>query len=259
MKNRLCSVDGCSEIHRSKGFCSLHYQRSLKGTYLDSPRKLPAKGQTCSVEDCFESVRCKTLCDKHYDRAMKVDDCPICNKKKQKKATLCSDCWLTESQKHIPTHKTCTRCKVEQPVEKFGLRKANKGSTKWRSRCRTCEAEEQRERSLLKKLSGQKISKSFEDPEQLSIKGLKKYTESLRLPWDLVINEYPEDGNCKICDSGPVGNANRLSLDHDHETGNFRGFLCGNCNTALGLLKDNIEILNKCIEYLSKNQNIKPI
>jgi len=54
---------------------------------------------------------------------------------------------------------------------------------------------------------------------------------------------------CKIC-----GNKiNMISgyIDHNHKTGKIRGILCGNCNTALGLLKDNIDIFKKAIKYLS--------
>lgn len=45
-------------------------------------------------------------------------------------------------------------------------------------------------------------------------------------------------------------NIKRLSIDHCHKTGKIRGLLCSKCNTALGLLKDSIEILEKSIKYL---------
>jgi hypothetical protein len=39
-------------------------------------------------------------------------------------------------------------------------------------------------------------------------------------------------------------------LDHCHETGEFRGFLCSNCNLGLGKFKDDPEILLNAIAYL---------
>jgi hypothetical protein len=58
----------------------------------------------------------------------------------------------------------------------------------------------------------------------------------------------PKPKNCEICNK--ECNAN---LDHDHKTNKFRGWLCLQCNTSLGAVKDKIEILHKMIEYLVKN------
>lgn len=38
--------------------------------------------------------------------------------------------------------------------------------------------------------------------------------------------------------------------DHDHVTGNFRGALCGRCNTVIGMAGDDEAVLAGCIEYL---------
>jgi hypothetical protein len=45
----------------------------------------------------------------------------------------------------------------------------------------------------------------------------------------------------------------KLNVDHDHITGKIRGLLCGNCNRALGLLKDNLETLARLHKYLVKS------
>jgi hypothetical protein len=45
----------------------------------------------------------------------------------------------------------------------------------------------------------------------------------------------------------------KLNVDHDHVTGKVRGLLCGNCNRALGLVKDNLETLVRLHEYLEKS------
>ena len=39
-------------------------------------------------------------------------------------------------------------------------------------------------------------------------------------------------------------------LDHDHVTGEYRGFLCHDCNRALGNFKDSVPMLESAIKYL---------
>lgn len=56
---------------------------------------------------------------------------------------------------------------------------------------------------------------------------------------------------CAVCKSDNPGK-NDWHTDHDHDTEKIRGILCSNCNTALGLLKDDIIRLKAAIEYLSK-------
>jgi len=56
-----------------------------------------------------------------------------------------------------------------------------------------------------------------------------------------------QKGLCAIC--GKEQEA-RLHVDHCHNTKVVRGLLCGNCNRALGLMKDNIEFLLKAVNYL---------
>ncbi len=58
-------------------------------------------------------------------------------------------------------------------------------------------------------------------------------------------------GKCHIC-GVPETECNRaLSLDHNHETGELRGWLCGRCNVAIGLLGDNAGGLYNALWYLS--------
>jgi hypothetical protein len=64
-----------------------------------------------------------------------------------------------------------------------------------------------------------------------------------------------QDGKCGICNiEGGVNNrGGKLAVDHCHNSGKIRGLLCHRCNTAIGLLKDNIESLNSAINYLKTN------
>lgn len=56
-----------------------------------------------------------------------------------------------------------------------------------------------------------------------------------------------QDNSCAICKTMPDRG---LVIDHDHATGLVRGLLCDWCNTALGLLKDDIALLQSAIGYL---------
>lgn len=56
---------------------------------------------------------------------------------------------------------------------------------------------------------------------------------------------------CAIC-AKPCSTGRALALDHDHETGQFRGLLCAHCNMAIGQLQDSVEILRSALAYLVK-------
>lgn len=62
----------------------------------------------------------------------------------------------------------------------------------------------------------------------------------------------PRPAVCDICGEAPRPGERRLSFDHSHATGKFRGWLCGRCNTALGLARDSVEILLKLALYLER-------
>lgn len=64
-----------------------------------------------------------------------------------------------------------------------------------------------------------------------------------------------QNGYCAICNKHVSSCTKDLALDHDHNTGKVRGFLCDLCNQGLGMFKDNTETLFKAIDYLYKHRN----
>lgn len=55
---------------------------------------------------------------------------------------------------------------------------------------------------------------------------------------------------CEVCGTTRV----KLCLDHCHRTGMIRGCLCSNCNTSLGKLNDDYDLILRLAGYLRKHQ-----
>jgi hypothetical protein len=65
----------------------------------------------------------------------------------------------------------------------------------------------------------------------------------------------PKPDACEIC----AGNKGGILFDHCHQRGHFRGWICTNCNNALGMVNDNITHLRKLAAYLERNrENTSP-
>lgn len=87
-----------------------------------------------------------------------------------------------------------------------------------------------------------------DNPEKARDIQLKKYGITAK-DYDSRLEE--QKNLCAICrDSRGKRN---FHVDHDHSTGKVRGLLCGNCNVALGLMRDNPEFLEAAISYLSQD------
>ncbi len=61
-----------------------------------------------------------------------------------------------------------------------------------------------------------------------------------------------QGGACAICKGQPNGPGGRFHVDHCHESNKVRGLLCGRCNTAIGLLGDDPERIEKAAVYLRR-------
>jgi hypothetical protein len=60
-----------------------------------------------------------------------------------------------------------------------------------------------------------------------------------------------QGNRCAICRTDtPRGRRKEWNIDHDHRTGAVRGLLCNSCNGAIGLLKDDPDIIVRAAEYL---------
>lgn len=82
-----------------------------------------------------------------------------------------------------------------------------------------------------------------------SRKKSRAYHAASRARLGLPAPTRPEPSHCECC--GGKGKR-ALALDHCHETGAFRGWLCDGCNTSIGRLGDSIEGVQRALDYLRR-------
>ncbi len=143
--------------------------------------------------------------------------------------------------------KRCTKCLETKSIERFSLARQGVKGPVYRSNCKECQAAAAR--IWLKN-----------NKEQTAV---TKRTFNLKKNYNMTPKEYDDmmesqSGVCGICGNAESalhsnGTPYRLSVDHCHTTGEVRGLLCHSCNRAIGLLKDNVDVLRKAIDYLKGN------
>lgn len=80
--------------------------------------------------------------------------------------------------------------------------------------------------------------------------------EQLKKRWGLTVEQFEsmvaaQGGVCRICQRPEKSEyKRRLSVDHDHLTGEIRGLLCHMCNTGIGKFEDNPALLVAAAAYL---------
>lgn len=60
-----------------------------------------------------------------------------------------------------------------------------------------------------------------------------------------------QGGQCSICGTAPGGE--KLVVDHMHSTGRVRSLLCRKCNSAIGLLRDDPDVIYAAAAYVRKH------
>lgn len=83
-------------------------------------------------------------------------------------------------------------------------------------------------------------------------KGGNSYSYLYKNTKDLANRSKPE--RCEICNTFAKDFKKGLCFDHNHKTGKFRGWICLRCNFAIGLVKEDTDVLKKIIKYLQSNE-----
>lgn len=137
--------------------------------------------------------------------------------------------------------KRCNRCGLGKPHVDFYPLAGGKGGL--HPVCKPCRREEQRlryQRDKEKILLQQRArGKKRKDKEWA-------YKRKYGLTEEHVSQMIRAQGSrCLIC----LAVAN-LVVDHCHKTGIVRGLLCARCNMALGMFKDDPDIISRAVSYL---------
>ena len=131
--------------------------------------------------------------------------------------------------------KLCNICKTIKPFSEFPKRNGPRGDG-YQYTCRLCNTSEKR--------------KWYEKNKNKSRD--TKYKKKFGISLDEVTNILTLQNNkCDIC-KVPIEMGPKTHLDHDHKTGQVRGFLCQKCNHGLGLFNDSQEFLKSALLYLEK-------
>jgi len=159
--------------------------------------------------------------------------------------------------------KKCSKCEKEKPLVQFvrdARRASGRGahciscnrilSASWHSKNREASREKSREWRLANPEKAREKSRRYaaRHPEAV-------HSAWLKTKYGITLDDYnalseKQDGVCAICGE----RESTLHVDHNHITGVVRGLLCGNCNRALGMMKDNPMVFTSAARYLETKE-----
>ena len=125
--------------------------------------------------------------------------------------------------------KTCPKCRRELSDSCFHKRTYKNGKVGLQHKCKDCASKNRRE---------------YYKPHT-SIRLKLKLTQEQ-------VDHITKPGKCQVC-----GSTKRLCIDHCHDTEKPRGLLCHKCNTALGLLDDDLQRILKLSQYLAQSRPLE--
>lgn len=155
---------------------------------------------------------------------------------------LCASCYQTAWKRQNPEKfaarpRRMSECHPDRPVLAGNL-----CSTCYRQEWRKDPANRDREREWKRK------SQRKWGPEDRFRRVLNRYKMTVDDWHDRLI---AQSGRCAACNDAHPD----LQVDHCHETGEVRGLLCPNCNSALGHARDDAVRLRALIAYLGTSRS----
>lgn len=118
----------------------------------------------------------------------------------------------------------CIKCERDKPNTEFSFRSVSKGLRHYT--CKACHR-------ALSRVSHLKRTFSISQDQ---------YNMMLR----------DQDGCCALC-GGPETQDKNLAVDHCHSSGTVRALLCQACNTGMGKLREDPELIRAAADYVEEH------
>ena len=214
-----CTVAGCNEPQKTlkSGLCEKHLFRFTRHGTVEQPRRSD-----------WGSRESHPLYQTYYWHRRKVNG--MCDEWKK-------DFWaFVEAVSPKPENCTLRRLNESKPI----------GPSNWTWKEKTSS----KDKALYAKLW------RMRNPEKAKNADLKKH-------FGITLDEYcameaAQNGACAICGSKEEvldknGIPRKMPVDHCHKTNKIRALLCTPCNRALGLFKDDPDVLRKAADYVEKH------
>lgn len=151
--------------------------------------------------------------------------------------------------------KICTGCKQSKPLDQFNKNSSRRDKLHYR--CRECCNLSTR---LSENKNRDKVNLTNSEWKKRNPEKRKRDNRKWRLEnyYGLTEDQYKkmcddQDNRCAICKRHQSELKVALAVDHNHDTGVVRQLLCRRCNSALGYIKEDINIALNLVEYIRKH------
>lgn len=152
--------------------------------------------------------------------------------------------------------KICKKCDESKPIEEFHRAPQNKDGRS--GSCKTCDNVLKRAWKTANRKRHNENGRRWRESDPERYREYKR-RYLLQSNYGITPKEYDEmlaaqDGVCACCrTSDPGGGRSNFCVDHCHETGRIRGVLCNTCNTAIGMLGDTVESIDRVAAYMHRS------
>lgn len=201
--------------------------------------------QACSIEGCAREAKVRGFCKSHYTRHRRSEAIPVDKREGNELYAV----WCSKRKDRVLEWDSFDRFKkdVGEKPEGHRLRKLDKSkpfgptNVEWHL-------------TFTPKHEGE-LTKDYVSRVA--------YTHKLRIKYGLTLDQYAamseaQSHSCPICKRHvSTITKNKLVVDHCHTSGKVRALLCSPCNSAIGLLGEDIARILSAAEYLKSHHEVK--